>query len=255
MEFFERKKELKERYFINLLLTLCITLLLQTSAEANEGVLMFSNQNIDLGVVSHEATYHIVIPFKNIGKQEVELLQIDTDCGCSKASYSKKIVASGDSATISVDFKPTEGESPFYRSIVLLTNGKIGQYTISLQGVVGNHLSKKQPFNTEFIIPWKTGKSAVPLLSKYALKVEGNKGETISYPLYVTNLGEKPLVLNRFDTKGKAETMQYPRMVRQGEILMIPLQIKLTESGVFRDYFKLMTDEKNILIRLQTIVN
>ncbi len=254
MEFFERKKVLKERSFIKLLLTICTFIALHFNAVANKGVLMFSNQNIDLGVVSHEVTYHIIIPFKNIGKQSVELLKIDTDCGCSEASFSKQMIAPGDSATISVDFKPTEGETPFYRSIVLLTNGKIGQYTISLQGTVAN----SNPIiatNNEYHIPWKSAKSAIPLLSKYALRVEGKKGDVINYPLYVTNLGQKPLVLHQFDTKGKAETMQYPRMVQQGEILMIPLQIKLTESGVFRDYFKLMTDEKNILIRLQTIVN
>ncbi|KXX69730.1 DUF1573 domain-containing protein [Flammeovirga sp. SJP92] len=254
MEFFERKKVLKEKFFIKLSLTTFSLLLLQLQAVANEGVLMFSNQNIDLGLVSHEVTYHIVIPFKNIGKQEVQLLKIDTDCGCSKASFSQSNIAPGDSATISVDFKPTEGESPFYRSIILLTNGKISQYTISLQGVVA-HAAEGILVNKEYITPWKYKKNAVPLLSKYALKIEGKKGETISYPLYVTNLGEKPLVLNQFDTKGKAETMQYPRMVQQGEVLMIPLQIKLTESGVFRDYYKLITDEKNILIRLQTIVN
>lgn len=221
---------------------------------ANNGVLKFSNQSVDLGLVSFEETYRINIPFKNIGTEKTHLLRVDTDCGCSKASFSKEWLFPGDSAILSVDFKPTEGETPFYRNIILLTDSKISQYTISLQGEVTN-LKKSVSINNEHIVKWTENKKAIPILSNYALTLKANVGEEFVYPLFISNLGRKPLIIKEIDTKGMAQTMELPRTIEQGEVLMIPLKITFPEKGEFRDYFKIKTDEKNLLIRIQSTVN
>lgn len=244
---------MKEKYITSIIATIVFTFS-HFLLYANNGVLQFGSQSVDLGKVYFNETYHITIPIKNVGADPVQLLRVDTDCGCSKATYSKEWIAVGDSATISVDFKPTQGETPFYRSIILLTNSNIGQYTLALQGEVVESKSQAT-ISSDYVVGWTSIKKSKPILSTYSIKVEGKVGEEVIYPLYISNVGDKPLVIEDFKLKEDVTAMQLPRTIGTGEVVLIPLKVKLSKSGAFRDFFKLITDEKNILIRMQTIVN
>lgn len=245
---------MKEKYITSIIATFVFTLS-HFLLYANNGVLQFGHQSVDLGKVYYDETYHITIPIKNIGTDPVQILRVDTDCGCSKATYSKEWLSVGDSAALSVDFKPTKEETPFYRTIVILTNSNISQYTLSLQGEVVASKREATISTNTYAVDWNPRKKSYPILSTYSLRVEGVKGEEVVYPLYISNLGLKSVVLNAFKGKEEVEVIQLPRTIGKGEVISFPIKVKLSKSGVFRDFFKLITDEKNILIRVQTIVN
>nr|WP_260412518.1 DUF1573 domain-containing protein [Flammeovirga kamogawensis] len=215
----------------------------------------FAQQAIQLGKVDATTEYKISIPIKNIGVDTLKLLRVSTDCGCSSAKFSKQHLAVGEEAVLSVNFKPTIGETPFYRSIIVLTDSKIPQYTVTLEGEVSNN-KKGEPIDNELIISWVESQKSIPILSAYSLNVVGAKDEYKTIPLYISNLGEKSLIIESFDMKGVSiETVQLPRSIPKGFIMSLPLKIDFSDAGNQLNYLKINTDERTLMFRLQTVVN
>ncbi|AZQ62481.1 DUF1573 domain-containing protein [Flammeovirga pectinis] len=244
----------KEKYFINCLFIIYFTFLTSPLIAGN-GVLKFAQQAIQLGKVDASIEYKISIPIKNIGTDTLKLLRVSTDCGCSSAKFSSNALAVGEEAILSVNFKPTIGETPFYRSIIVLTDSKIPQYTVTLEGEIAN-TKKEVSISEEVAINWKDSQKSIPILSAYSLKVKGRENELRTIPLYISNLGEKALIIESFDMKGlRIETIQLPRTIPKGYIMSLPLKIDFSDIGNQLHYLKINTDERTLMFRLQTVVN
>ncbi|NLR90605.1 DUF1573 domain-containing protein [Flammeovirga agarivorans] len=242
---------MKEKYFINPFTLFLFWLIGSTAVFGQNAVLQFSNQTIQLGKVDANTTYTITVPFKNIGTDPVELLKIDTDCGCSSASWTKKRVGVQEEGSISVTFKPVLGETPFYRNIIIQTDAKIAQYTLSIQGeIVSNHPT---PSTKDYLVDWKEHVKAVPIFSGYHFNIKGEIDEVSTIPIYITNVGDKSLFIQNVTCKGfEIESVQLPKTIKKGEVLSFPVKVKMTEKGVQQQYLKVNTDERTILIRIRT---
>ncbi|ANQ48928.1 DUF1573 domain-containing protein [Flammeovirga sp. MY04] len=240
---------MREKFFINFIFLLL--LILNVTAQERGGVLRFANQNIDLETVHAENEYHITIPVVNIGNSSVNVLKIDTDCGCSNASINNETIAIGDTAFFTINFTPVEGETPFYRNIVIQTDAKISQYTVVLQGVL-SPFSKEKNLN-EIIVPWKSYHKSYPIFSNYIFQVRSKKGDEINLPIYLTNVGEKTLHVEEISSSTlDVEEVKLPRSVLKGEVLFFPITAKVKDENQYRHYLKVKTDERSILIRIHT---
>ncbi|OHX65898.1 DUF1573 domain-containing protein [Flammeovirga pacifica] len=241
---------MREKYFIRFIIIFFVCCLTKLQAQKRDGVLRFANQKIDLGNVQAGQNYQIIIPFVNIGNSEVNILKVDTDCGCSDAYVNHQKIVKGDTAHLNITFIPVEGETPFYKNIVMLSDGKISHYTIILQGNVSDDANQhgQEPIK----VNWATQQKSVPILSNYQYTIKSQKGEDITVPLYVTNVGEKTLHIKSISSNTlELQPIQLPRSVMKGEVLSFPINTKMIDKDKFQHYIKLLTDEKSILIRLR----
>ena len=70
--------------------------------------------------------------FTNTGKEELKILEVEVECGCTKAEVSQKVIQPGESATIKVilDTETLEGLS--VRKVIIHSNIKDGKKEVSL---------------------------------------------------------------------------------------------------------------------------
>ncbi len=59
----------------------------------------------------------------NTSSSAMVIINIDSDCGCTKINYSKKPIAAGDSTAIKVTYSPRKGEEGlFYKTLKIHTS-------------------------------------------------------------------------------------------------------------------------------------
>lgn len=77
-----------------------------TSLPAKTTLVKLTNDSINLGKFSFQASKQIPFKLINQGKQPLIILNVNTSCGCMVAKYDKKPIAKGESTTVVLDFKP-----------------------------------------------------------------------------------------------------------------------------------------------------
>jgi hypothetical protein len=124
-------------------------------ASSNDGELLFSDPDVDLGLIRRPATHHF--EFVNRGSQDVRILGTKTTCACAVTKPEKEIIKPNENGRISVNVTPrADRRGPQRYTIdVEYESGlkRVSQLTVralyhsnlvfpkemSLRSVVGNH--------------------------------------------------------------------------------------------------------------------
>ncbi len=85
----------------------------------------FDRPEQDLGMVSSTEKTKTTFTVSNTGTEDLKISLITTSCGCTSAEIGSKIIAPGQSTTLTVQFDPTVHQEPkdkFKRTVFLETN-------------------------------------------------------------------------------------------------------------------------------------
>jgi len=104
--------------------------------EAFSPVLSIEGELYDFGVVDKGTAINFYLNLKNVGKSDLELLNVSTDCGCTVVDWQslERIEPNGiDSLLITYS---TESSGGFNRKVIIETNTIDSPYIFYISGVV-----------------------------------------------------------------------------------------------------------------------
>ena len=90
----------------------------------------FGNINESGGSVSH------VFTVLNNGELPLVISRVIAACGCTTPDWTKEPIAPGKTGEIEVSFDPTSQSGPFTKTISVYSNGKKGNYVLTIRGDV-----------------------------------------------------------------------------------------------------------------------
>lgn len=82
------------------------------------------------GKVSH--TFQI----KNEGEAPLVITRVIASCGCTTPEWTREPIAPGKSGELTVTFDPTGRPGPFTKTVAMYSNGKTGNYVLTITGEV-----------------------------------------------------------------------------------------------------------------------
>ena len=84
------------------------------------------------GIVSH--TFTVL----NNGELPLVISRVIASCGCTQPDWTQEPIAPGKTGEIKVSYDPTgrSGEPPFTKTIAVYSNGKTGNYVLTIKGDV-----------------------------------------------------------------------------------------------------------------------
>ncbi len=85
----------------------------------------FSEEKFDFGVINEGEKVEHLFQFANVGKTDLEILDVKTSCGCTAAMLSKKILKSGEEGSLKVQFDSSNRSGKVSRTVSVLSNDPI----------------------------------------------------------------------------------------------------------------------------------
>lgn len=82
------------------------------------------------GKVSH--TFQI----KNEGEAPLVITRVIASCGCTTPEWTREPIAPGKTGELTVTFDPTGRPGPFTKTVAIYSNGKTGNYVLTITGDV-----------------------------------------------------------------------------------------------------------------------
>lgn len=82
------------------------------------------------GKVSH--TFQI----KNEGEAPLVITRVIASCGCTTPEWTREPIAPGKTGELTVTFDPTGRPGPFTKTVAIYSNGKTGNYVLTITGNV-----------------------------------------------------------------------------------------------------------------------
>jgi Protein of unknown function (DUF1573). len=93
----------------------------------------FEQSQYDFGIIKEGVLVEHTFKFTNIGKKDLEVLDIRTSCGCTAATPNKKLFKPGESGELSVTFDSKNRSGRTSRTITLISNDPIEEfYTLTI---------------------------------------------------------------------------------------------------------------------------
>ena len=95
-----------------------------TPTETEKGALFFEKTYIDLGAITDRVEpIKLIFKFKNIGKGNVKILNVKTDCNCSRPQWAKNDVAFGQEGEIITYFHPDGISGDVTKTLTVFSTG------------------------------------------------------------------------------------------------------------------------------------
>jgi len=90
----------------------------------------------DFGTVSQKSSLEHVFLLKNTGNAPLEILSVETSCGCTSTLLSEKTIAPGETGELKVGFESGSMEGPFRKKVMVNTNGPESSTKLQIKGSV-----------------------------------------------------------------------------------------------------------------------
>lgn len=91
-----------------------------SNIQNNKPILNFDRQIINVGDIKYGNSYSGRIILRNKGEGELKIGDISTDCACTVADITKKVVLSGDS--ININYKVNPHAMGFFQQKIIIQN-------------------------------------------------------------------------------------------------------------------------------------
>ena len=211
----------------------------------------FSEVNEDLG-----RTY-AYFKFKNIGKGDLHIDNVETTCGCTSADWDKnKIYKQGETGTIKVIFNPQNLEGKFTRSLTVKTDGDPSITNLSIEGSVFGPTKQKV---LEYPYAYGGLRFSMDVLS--IKKVLDDRHDSITLQIY--NASDKRIQLKGIKSpvffRGKFySTFIEPKGYEVVKFIMMPEAAKT--YGPIEDQVVILTNDaelpnKTLILRTEIVEN
>lgn len=92
-------------------------------------------ETVDVGEIAQGKPKEIIFEFKNTGKTDVLITNVQGSCGCTATNYSKEIVKSGKSGTITATYNAAN-VGVFTKTVTVTTNADATPKVLTLKGNV-----------------------------------------------------------------------------------------------------------------------
>jgi hypothetical protein len=118
-------------------LAFCTALILSIPAHASGPKVSLSTETWDFGTIYQWDSPSISITIKNLGDEELKILDVKASCGCTVAVLSDKVVKPGGAASMKVDFSAYNSTGRVRKIVKLTTNDPAApEKVLTINGVV-----------------------------------------------------------------------------------------------------------------------
>lgn len=179
------------RYMKRFLLIASLLVTLSLSASAQQ--LTVAKEIIDCGKTGYMVPVTATFELKNSGSRRLKIDDVKTDCGCSKASISKKELSGGETCVVKVTYD-ARMLGHFYKQALVTYHTRQGNMTqqslyLTMQGVV---LTEVKDYSATY--PYAMGEL---LADKNVLEFDDvNRGDMPVQEINILNNGSKTMVPN-----------------------------------------------------------
>lgn len=102
----------------------------------------------DFGTIAYKSNGAFEFSFKNTGKEPLIISNVQKTCGCTSLDWTKDPVKSGDKGVIKVTYD-TSRTGAFTKNIIVFSNSKTPQVTLTFKGTVENPPAAAEPETTK----------------------------------------------------------------------------------------------------------
>ena len=211
-------------------------------------IIKFESTTFDFATIKEEkGVATCVFKFKNIGKQEVQVLSVRPSCGCSTTEYTKESIKPGGSGVVKVTYDPANRPGVFNKSIAVTTNDPAAPNVTLF--IKGNVLPK--PKTKEQLFPVQQGNLRF-LTNHLSFNLTDN--ETKVDTLKVYNAGKTKIEL-KFINLPKFVTVLSPAVMKvdagaESKIIVKYEAAKRNEIGFVYDKFTINTNDSTQLEKI-----
>lgn len=101
----------------------------------------WKSETIDVGEIPQGKPKAIVFEFKNTGKTDVLITNVQGSCGCTATDYTKEVVKAGKSGIITATYNAAN-VGAFTKTVTVTTNADNVAKVLTLKGVVKTEVIK-----------------------------------------------------------------------------------------------------------------
>lgn len=201
----------------------------------------FEATTFDFATIKEEkGVVTCVFKFKNVGKQDVQILNVRPSCGCTTSEYTMEPVKPGGSGIVKATYDPARRPGPFNKSIAVTTNNT-GSPNITLF-IKGNVLEK--PKTKEEMYPVQQGNLRF-LTNHLSFNLTDNQVKVDTVKIY--NAGKKKMEL-KFVNLPAFVTVLSPQVIKldtgaESKIVVKYDAAKRNEIGFVYDKFSITTND------------
>lgn len=97
--------------------------------------IVWKTETVDVGEIPQNKSKVIVFEFKNTGKSDVIITNVQGSCGCTATDYTKEPIKAGKSGTITATFNAANAGA-FTKTVLVTTNADASSKVLTLKGTV-----------------------------------------------------------------------------------------------------------------------
>jgi hypothetical protein len=97
--------------------------------------IVWKTETVDVGEIPQNKSKVIVFEFKNTGKSDVIITNVQGSCGCTATDYTKEPIKAGKSGTITATFNAANAGA-FTKTVLVTTNADASSQVLTLKGTV-----------------------------------------------------------------------------------------------------------------------
>lgn len=112
---------------------LALTLGLMSFATVSS--IVWKSETIDVGEIQQGKPKAIVFEFKNTGKTDVIITNVQGSCGCTATDYTKESIKAGKSGIVTATYNAAN-VGPFTKTVTVTTNSEASPKVLTLKGTV-----------------------------------------------------------------------------------------------------------------------
>lgn len=97
--------------------------------------IVWKSETVDVGEIIQNKPKAIVFEFKNTGKTDVIITNVQGSCGCTATNYTKEPIKAGKSGTVTATYNAA-ASGAFTKTVTVTTNADATPKVLTLKGTV-----------------------------------------------------------------------------------------------------------------------
>ena len=118
-----------------------LALTLGLMSFATISAVTWKSETIDVGEIPQGKPKAIIFEFKNTGKNDVIITNVQGSCGCTATDYTKESIKAGKSGFVTATYNATN-VGAFTKTVTVTTNADASPKVLTLKGTVKTVVSQ-----------------------------------------------------------------------------------------------------------------